>query len=150
MMDEEQLNKVMAQFRMLGDRRGSDALTQCRLLAHFWQDPKSLTYMADNLGSSPQLLKKYARAGAVLQEKVFEDDAPQSIDFYYQLSYWPQEQWEVIADLALIGGLDATGLKKLRGFAEKLKGAEKHWCPYCGHGGYSMSDLSWIPRTKTE
>jgi len=101
------------------------------LLAPKWKDTKALSYLAKGLEMSPQGLKKWAAAGAVLKAGIFEEEADQDISFYYELSLWPEELWGRVADIAVVGGLDAAGLRAIRKFREALEGTDVRWCPVC-------------------
>lgn len=130
------------EIRRLGDCKAGDTRQQAAIAGKYWGDPRSLSAMADALEASEQWVRKLAGAGAVMGADLWPED--QSLEWAYQLSLFPTEEWEEVADLALIGGLDASGLGKLRRIIGNMTGVERHFCLCrgCEHGSARADERS--------
>jgi len=128
------LEEVAAHVRSLGDLKYEAAVDQARLLAPFWMDTPSLARLADLLDASEQWLRKMSGAGKV-QEMHYAPEGV-GVEFLYQVSLFPQEEWEAIIDLALLCGGDAVSVRKLRGAIEGASEFSRHFCLVreCEHG----------------
>jgi len=131
---KQMLEEVAAHVRSLGDLKHEAAVDQARLLAPFWMDTPSLARLAEMLDASEQWLRKMSGAGKV-QEM---DSAPEAVgvEFLYQVSLFPQEEWEEVMDLALLCGGDAVFLRKVRQAIEAATEFGHHFCLVrgCEHG----------------
>ena len=118
-----QMLQDMRNFRQLGDGRASSVVQQCRIMGRYWGKPDQLQVMAKELEATRQKLAKYAGAGAVMEAGYMPED--ENIEFGYQISLFPEEQWETVVDYALLVGLTATELSALR------KMMVAGFCPLC-------------------
>jgi len=140
-VDEEQkrrLDEIVFDTRIDGDTKADCAIRTCKRMAPLVTldkkyDRDAVAYIAGALEASQAIVKKWARAGRVLESDIFPEEGPYSIDFYAEVFEWPRGEWETIADLADMGDLNAADLKRFRTFVQQMRGARQHWCPSCGH-----------------
>jgi hypothetical protein len=133
-MDTAQLDEIMVQVRQLGDGQASAAIQKCKLLAPLVDDKHGRSYIAKALEASPTIVRKWARAGVVILSGIFPEEGPYKIDYYAEVYEWPEDQWQMVADLTDWADLNAAELKKLRTFVQAMREGQHHWCPTCGHG----------------
>lgn len=141
-MDKAQLDNILVETRQDGDTQAGCAIRKCKRLAPLVTsitggveyDNHAVAYIADGLEASRAIVKKWARAGKVLESGIFPEEGPYSIDYYAEVLEWPENEWETVADLTDWADLNATDLKKLRTFVQKMRESDQHWCPCCDHG----------------
>ena len=117
-LTEQELQDVTL-LRQLGDGKAEAAIEQCKVMARYFGNGKSLSRMAAALEASKPWMIKLSGAGAVLETEAMGEEYP--IELLYQVSLWPGEEWEEVADLVDLAGLNATELRTIRIVSEKLR-----------------------------
>lgn len=133
--DEAQLTELAVRLREAGDRKWLSEVEQCELLKHLFGDRRALAFVASKCDWTEQRLVKYAGAGAV-SAVVDPPSELWSTEWGYQLSLFPQADWEWVTAVATALAMNSSDLRKLRGWVEMASALGYHVCLVrgCEHG----------------
>ena len=145
-MNEQQFRQMLVRSRQLSDANQNNTAEQWLIWAPLWQDSAMLKRASGDLEATYQKLKKWAGAGAVVAAGVFDRDCDKPQEFLYQLSLFDREEWERIAEVAILADLTPTQLTTLRTLRDNLRETNTHWCPCCEHGQFK----EWLTDTTGE
>ena len=137
-MQEGQIARLAAEIRKLGDGQATATRQKCKMVAAFRADPTALTKLADYLEMTRTKLAKWAGHGAMMDLEIAGEDWP--IELGYQVSLWPEEDWEQVGDLVSLAGLKALELKAIRKAHTNL--ADVRRTLRLGHIGLWFADTS--------